>query len=222
MSSENEIYEYLKKEHAGKENAVFSKDLEQRFSLFDRSLRRAISALRKEGCPICSGSTGYYVGKSRKETERTSAWLNELAGGIADSGKTMEKIAKDQDEQVFIIVIGGDSMEEWEELFEQRSELAGRLVRFFEENDTYAQERAKEEAAAKDILQEAMQMLNSSLLVQALLRVLERMQREEPNIIKRTGYRQLEEDLKSFYRHQKVLRQLEEMGKNAQRDHIYR
>ena len=63
MNKENEIYDYLKQNHIGKENAVFSKELEQRFSLGSRSLRRVISGLRKEGCPICSGCTGYYQGK---------------------------------------------------------------------------------------------------------------------------------------------------------------
>ena len=49
MSNGYDIYEYLKKNHTGKENAVFSKELEQRFSLSDRALRHVISALRKEG-----------------------------------------------------------------------------------------------------------------------------------------------------------------------------
>ena len=67
MSNGYDIYEYLKKNHIGKENAVFSKELEHRFSLSDRSLRRVISALRREGCPICSGCTGYYLGKTQKD-----------------------------------------------------------------------------------------------------------------------------------------------------------
>ena len=92
MSNGYDIYEYLKKNHIGKENAVFSKELEQRFSLSDRSLRRVISALRREGCPICSGCTGYYLGKTQKDVENTVAWLGEMAEGISEAKDSMERI----------------------------------------------------------------------------------------------------------------------------------
>ena len=63
MNKENEIYDYLKQNHIGKENAVFSKELEQRFSLGSRSLRRVISGLRKEGCPICKKLVRVFDGR---------------------------------------------------------------------------------------------------------------------------------------------------------------
>ena len=220
MKSEKEIYEFLKQNHTGKENAVFSKELEQRFSLSDRDVRRAISALRKEGCPICSGCTGYYLGKSRKDAGKTAAWLHELAGGIADSGKTMDQIAKEPEEVKIIIIVGGTN--DMGEAPLNKAELASRLIRFFEENDSHAQERAREAAAQKDVFQEAMQMLDSDLLMRAILEVLDRVQKEEPNYLKRNNYLKLMEDLQDFYDRQTQIRAYEEARKHAQRNHLCR
>lgn len=220
MKSEKEIYEFLKQNHTGKENAVFSKELEQRFSLSDRDVRRAISALRKEGCPICSGCTGYYLGKSRKDAGKTADWLNELAGGIAESGKTMEEIAKEPKEMKIIIIVGG--MDDMGEMPVSKAELAGRLIRFFEENDSHAKERAKEVTAQKDVFQEAMQMLDSDLLMRAILEVLDRVRKEEPNYLKRNNYLKLMEDLQDFYDRQTRIHAYEEAKKRAQRNHLCR
>ena len=220
MKSEKEIYEFLKQNHTGKENAVFSKELEQRFSLSDRDVRRAISALRKEGCPICSGCTGYYLGKSRKDAGKTADWLNELAGGIAESGKTMEEIAKEPKGMKIIIIVGG--MDDMGEMPVSKAELAGRLIRFFEENDSHAKERAKEVTAQKDVFQEAMQMLDSDLLMRAILEVLDRVRKEEPNYLKRNNYLKLMEDLQDFYDRQTRIHAYEEAKKRAQRNHLCR
>ena len=220
MKSEKEIYEFLKQNHTGKENAVFSKELEQRFSLSDRDVRRAISALRKEGCPICSGCTGYYLGKSRKDAGKTADWLNELAGGIAESSKTMEEIAKEPKEMKIIIIVGG--MDDMGEMPVSKAELAGRLIRFFEENDSHAKERAKEVTAQKDVFQEAMQMLDSDLLMRAILEVLDRVRKEEPNYLKRNNYLKLMEDLQDFYDRQTRIHAYEEAKKRAQRNHLCR
>ncbi len=220
MKSEKEIYEYLKQNHIGKENAVFSKELEQRFSLSDRALRRVISALRKEGCPICSGCTGYYLGRSRKDAGNTAAWLHELAGGIADSGKTMEQIAKEPEEVKIIIIVGG--IDDMGDTSVNKAELANRLIRFFEENDSHAKERAKESTNQKDIFQEAMQMLDSDLLMRAILEVLDRVRKEEPNFLKRNNYLKLMEDLQDFYDRQTQIRIYEEARKHAQRNYLCR
>ena len=184
MSNGYDIYEYLKKNHTGKENAVFSKELEQRFSLSDRALRHVISALRKEGCPICSGCTGYYVGRTQKDVDRTASWLNELASGIADAQDNMEKINMEpKEEGVRIVMIIGAPCcfedDEWNPA--EKQELAERLIRFFQEYDSYSRERAKEEEAQQDVRQEAMQMLDSGLLMRAILEVMARVQKEETN-----------------------------------------
>ena len=225
MSNGYDIYEYLKKNHIGKENAVFSKELEQRFSLSDRSLRRVISALRREGCPICSGCTGYYLGKTQKDVENTVAWLGEMAEGISESQDSMEKIdLEPKKEGVKIVMIVGAPLcfedEEWD--FPEKRDLACRLIRFFEENDSHARERAREEAAKKEVMQEAMEMLDSGLLMRAILEVLDRVRNEEPNLHKRNNYQMLMEDLEDFYNRQMSIEAFEEEKRHAQRDRLYR
>ena len=219
-----DIYEYLTKNHVGKENAVYSKELEQRFSVSDRALRRMISALRREGCPICSGCTGYYLGKSHKEAGETAAWLNELAGGIADSGKTMEQIAKRPTEMKIIIIVGGmDNMESWENLFPEKKDLAERLIRFFEENDSPEKERALENNKnQEEVLAESLRMLDSGLLMRALLDVMERVCKEETNYLKKSNYERLLTDLESFYDRQIRINRYEEARRHAERNHLYR
>ena len=214
------IYEFLKENHVGKENAVYSKALEQRFSLSDRGIRRVISALRKEGCPICSGCKGYYLGKTQKETEKTAAWLNDLASGIADAGKSMEQIAAEKADkpQIIIIVKGVEDMEALMGLFPEKEDLAVRLIHFFEENDTHDEERAKEVADKERILAEAMQMLDSGLLMRAILEVMERVEREETNYLKKNNYRRLLDDLYAFYNRKAWINSYEEAKRHAERN----
>ncbi len=64
---ENKLCRILRKHHTGKENAIVSKQLKgltgkDRFGIY-----RAVSRLRKEGVPICSGNTGYYYPADRSE-----------------------------------------------------------------------------------------------------------------------------------------------------------
>ena len=225
MNREKEIYEYLKQNHTGKENAVFSKDLERRFSLSDRSLRRVISMLRKEGCPICSGCSGYYLGSNQKEVAGTASWLNELACGIADAQDNMEKInleANKEGVKIIVIVQAPFCFEDEDIDLSGKQELAQKLTRFFQENDSYSKERAKEVAAQKDVLQEAMQMLDSGLLMRAILEVLDRVRREEPNLQKRNNYQLLMEDLEDFYNRQTSINAYEEAKRHAQRNNLCR
>ena len=79
------ILECLKKNHTGKRNAVHSSELERLFSIDDRAVRRKISALRKEGYPICSGDVGYYYAENQKEINSTVGRLNDLMTGVSDA-----------------------------------------------------------------------------------------------------------------------------------------
>ncbi len=79
------ILDCLKRHHTGKRNAVHSAELEQLFSLDDRAVRRKISALRKEGYPICSGDMGYYYAENQKEINSTVGRLNDLMTGVSDA-----------------------------------------------------------------------------------------------------------------------------------------
>ena len=224
MEKMQEIYNYLKQNHFGKENAVFSKELEQRFSLSDRSLRRVISALRREGCPICSGCTGYYMGKTRKDADHTASWLKEMAGGIADAGKNMEQIAaKEPDKMNIIIMIKGvKDMKDLMEMLPEKKDLADRLIRFFEENDTYEKERAREEAEKERVMGEAMRMLDSGLLMRALLDVMERVAKEETNYLKKDNYMRLLNDMQAFYERQARINAYERAKRDAQGNHLCR
>lgn len=85
MNYKEDILDYLKDHHRGTENAVFSKELEQHFSLEGRSVRRIISKLRQEGNPICSGPNGYYYAVSQREINETIARLNELVTGVSNA-----------------------------------------------------------------------------------------------------------------------------------------
>ena len=79
------LLEHLKEYHAGQEKAVSSKTLEAAFSIDGRIIRRCISSLRKEGVPICSGSTGYYYAKTQEEINETIEWLNRLITKVSNS-----------------------------------------------------------------------------------------------------------------------------------------
>lgn len=79
------ILECLKTNHTGKRNAVHSAELERLFSIDDRAVRRKISALRKEGYPICSGDMGYYYAENQKEINSTVGRLNDLMSGVSDT-----------------------------------------------------------------------------------------------------------------------------------------
>ena len=224
MEKMKEVYDYLKENHAGKENAVFSKELEQRFALSDRSLRRVISALRKEGCPICSGCTGYYMGKTRKDADHTANWLKEMAGGIADAGKNMEQIAAEEPSEMKIIIMieGAEDMKDLMEMLPEKKDLADRLVKFFEENDTYEKERAREEAEEERVMGEAMRMLESGLLMRALLDVMERVAKEETNYLRKDNYMRLLNDMQAFYERQARINAYEEAKRHAQGNHLCR
>lgn len=79
------ILECLKTNHTGKRNAVHSAELERLFSIDDRAVRRKISALRKEGYPICSGDMGYYYAENQKEINSTVGRLKNLMTGVSDA-----------------------------------------------------------------------------------------------------------------------------------------
>ncbi len=85
MENPTVICEYLKKNHAGKECAVHSKELQRVFSVHGSTLRRNISFLRKLGYPICSDVNGYYYAENQKEINHTILRLNSLVTGISNT-----------------------------------------------------------------------------------------------------------------------------------------
>lgn len=77
---------YLKDRHTGAENAVFSRELEYMLDMSGRDIRRVISALRKDGVPICSDyHKGYYYAEKQSEIEHTLKGLGEHIEGVSDT-----------------------------------------------------------------------------------------------------------------------------------------
>lgn len=86
------LLNYLKERHTGEENAVFSRELEYMMDMSGRDIRRVISALRKDGVPICSDyHKGYYYAEKQSEVERTLKGLGEYIDGM---NETIAMLAK--------------------------------------------------------------------------------------------------------------------------------
>lgn len=85
MDNKKAICDYLRKYHKGRQKAVHSKELEDRFSIKGRDLRRVISALRQDGIAICSNEKGYYFAENQKEINATVSRLNELVTKISNA-----------------------------------------------------------------------------------------------------------------------------------------
>lgn len=104
MDKRTAICNYLKKYHTGKENAVFSRELERLFSMDGRTLRRKISSLRQDGHPICSDETGYYYAESQKEINATICRLNTLVTKISNARTGMLYASVLSDEPVSVCI----------------------------------------------------------------------------------------------------------------------
>ena len=112
------ILNYLKKEHKGKENAVFSKELEELCGIGDRDVRRHISALRKEGKPICSDfHKGYYYADSQDDVNDTVLGLSDYVSGLLESvtGLRTSKVKDSQGIKITITIEHGDDEEDGED-----------------------------------------------------------------------------------------------------------
>lgn len=85
MDKRTALCEFLKKYHTGRENAVYSRELQRLFSIDGRNLRRKISSLRQDGYPICSDESGYYYADNQKEINATVARLNQLVTKVSNA-----------------------------------------------------------------------------------------------------------------------------------------
>ena len=85
MNKKYSIEVFLRDHHKGEERAIHSKELEALFSLTGRSLRRRISALRKEEVPICSSKDGYFYAKDQEEIRKCAGMLGNLSDGVNSS-----------------------------------------------------------------------------------------------------------------------------------------
>ena len=85
MDKKATICAYLKEHHTGKSRAILSRDLQRLFSIDGRNLRRKISALRQDGCPICSDESGYYYADNQKEINQTVYRLNGMLTKVSNA-----------------------------------------------------------------------------------------------------------------------------------------
>ena len=82
---QKKLLEYLKDNHAGRDKAVCSRELERLFSMNGRSVRRIISRLRQDGHPVCSSAKGYYYARTQDDINATVSRLNELVTGVSNA-----------------------------------------------------------------------------------------------------------------------------------------
>lgn len=96
MDKKTAICRFLYENHRGKASAVFSREVERRFSVNGRNLRRKISKLRQEGYPICSDESGYYYAETKEELVDTICRLSTFATkvSIARNGMLCSSLEK--------------------------------------------------------------------------------------------------------------------------------
>ena len=104
MDKRTAICNFLKKYHTGRDNAVYSRELERLFSLDGRTLRRKISSLRQDGHPICSDETGYYYAGNQREINATICRLNTLVTRISNARTGMLYASVMTDEPVSVSI----------------------------------------------------------------------------------------------------------------------
>ena len=113
MQNKKEIHDHLKEDHVGRENAVSSRELEQRFSMNGRAIRRVIHSLRQDGCPICSEKRGYYYASSQSEINGTVSRLTDFMNGVSDASTALlnSKIPSEQMKVTFTVTMDAATAE---------------------------------------------------------------------------------------------------------------
>ena len=106
MDKQTVLHEYLKQNHAGKSNAVYSRELQKIFRIDGRNLRRKINALRQKGIPICSGDTGYYYAQHQQEIDETVCRMDGIVATVSDArtGLLVASILPPTDSKVELII----------------------------------------------------------------------------------------------------------------------
>lgn len=80
---ENQVLEFLKQYHTGRENAAQSYEIERAFQIRGSDVRKVINSLRCEGQPICSDQNGYYYAACESELNLTVRQLTSRISKIA-------------------------------------------------------------------------------------------------------------------------------------------
>lgn len=119
MDTKTALCKYLKAYHVGRENAIYSRELQRIFSLDGRNIRRNVSKLRMAGWPICSDQTGYYYAGTQKEINETIGRLSSLVTMVSNArnGLLYASIPPQATDTVELTVSLQKGNEEPEELF---------------------------------------------------------------------------------------------------------
>jgi len=88
---EDKFSTYIKEYHTGKEKAVSSAYLQNRFCISSRTVRRLVNQLRNDGSPICSGDKGYYYAADREEL---IASIRQMTSRIKEISKARRGLIK--------------------------------------------------------------------------------------------------------------------------------
>lgn len=70
------------KTHKGKENAVYSREIENHFGMHGTEVREMVNYLRMQGIPICSGNQGYWIAENESEVMKTLLNLTRRKQGL--------------------------------------------------------------------------------------------------------------------------------------------
>ena len=101
MSKEEEIYNYLCKNHVGKDNLINNYELRVKFKILsDKSLRKIIENIRgndkyKEFIASKAGNKGgYWIATNKSECEETIEHLEKRAMKILETSERLENKSK--------------------------------------------------------------------------------------------------------------------------------
>ena len=78
----------------GEQSAIPMKDLAARLRVSTRVLRFMIAEARRDGLPICSGDSGYYLPQNRSELLRSVLRLRRMGRSIFDSLRPAEALLR--------------------------------------------------------------------------------------------------------------------------------
>lgn len=99
---EHKFSTYIKEYHTGKEKAVSSAYLQNRFCISSRTVRRLVNQLRNDGNPICSGDKGYYYATDREELiasiRQMTSRIKEISKARRGLIKALEHFPDDSDQ----------------------------------------------------------------------------------------------------------------------------
>lgn len=93
----DQLAEYLKDYHLGKENAILSRELELIFRVNGKELRDLINILRREAIPIASDQSGYYYAKTENELRATIRHMRRRIAGISAAIRGLNRSLSDFD-----------------------------------------------------------------------------------------------------------------------------